>query len=386
MSGLTPQGFQPKPVEQARDEIADQLRAQIDGSLNLGPDSVFGHLIGIVAEQLGLTWDAGLGIYRAAYPDSASGEALDQVASITGVVRLAATRSRADAIATGTPGTVLPAGRVVSVDGTGARFRSLGEVTIGAGGTAPLVLEAEETGPIFAASGSLTKIETPVSGWDSVTNPLDAVVGRRMETDPELRLRREQLLRATGTGTIEALRAGLLEPRIPGALQCRVFENVTLVADSDGLPGKAFEAVVEGGDDQAIRDAIWQLKPAGILSHGEVSGTVNDSLGFPHTIKFSRPDYQEVYIDIEIETGEGYPIDGVDQIRQRLIERGQRLRIGEDVIHSQLYGSIFSVPGVVDVPSLKIGLAPSPAGTTNIAIDDRELARFDSSRITITEV
>lgn len=385
MSGLTPQGFEALTTEEVFEQIADQLRAQVDASVNVGPDSILGHLVGILAERLGVSWDLALSVYRSAYPDSASGEALDQVCAITGVVRLAATRSRADVIVTGTPGTILPAGRVVSVDGTGARFRSLGEVTIGEGGTAPMEMESEALGPIVAVAGSLTKIETPVSGWASVTNPLDATPGRRMETDTELRLRREQLLRATGTGTLDAIRAGLLEPAVPGVSQVRVFENTTLVTDVAGVPGKSFEAIVEGGDAQAIRERIWQLKPAGILAHGSETGDVVDSLGFAHPVAFSRPVYKDVWISVEVETGDGFPLDGVERIKAALAAKGRRLLIGEDVIYTALFPPVFSVPGIVDVTALTIGLAESPVGTSNIAVGDRELARFDTSRIVVVE-
>jgi len=383
MSGLTPTGFEALTVEQVHDEIADQLRAQVDASVNVGPDSWLGHLVGILAERLGVSWDLALSVYRSAYPDSASGEALDQVCAITGVVRLAATRSKAEVIATGTPGTVLAAGRVVSVDGTGARFRSIGEVAIGEGGTAPMEMESEALGPIVAVAGSLTKIETPVSGWASVTNPLDATPGRRMETDPELRLRREQLLRATGTGTLDAIRAGLLEPAVAGVSQVRVFENTTLVTDAAGVPGKSFEAIVEGGDPQAIREAIWRLKPAGILAHGSSPGDVVDSLGFAHEVAFSRPGYKDVHVALTVTRGEGYPLDGAERIKAALVAKKRAL--GEDVIYPSLFAPVFSVPGVVDVPSLKIGLTSSPTGTANIAVGERELARFDTSRIVVVE-
>lgn len=384
MSGLTPQGFESKSVEEIRDEIAAQLRARIGGNLNLEPDSILGHLVGIVAEQLATVWDVGQGVYRSAYPDSASGNALDNVAAITGAVRLAASRSRVTVLVEGDENTVLPPGRVVSVADTGARFRSIDEVTIGAGPT-PMEMESEELGPIFAAAGSLTEIETPVSGWDSVSNPLDAIPGRRMETDPEFRLRRERLLRATGSGTVEALRAGLLEPGVAGVEQVRVFENTGIDTDEAGVPGKSFEAVVEGGDEQEIREAIWRLKPAGILAHGDISGTVNDSLGFPHTIKFSRPSYQDVHVAVTVEVGPGYPLDGATRIKQALFEYARGLRIGEDVVYSRLFGVIYSVGGIVDVPSLLIGVDDADADE-NITIGPRELARISTADVDVTEV
>lgn len=73
-------------------------------------------------------------------------------------------------------------------------------------------------------------------------NRLDAVPGTDEETDAAFRLRREELLRVAGAAAVEAIRADLLA--LDGVADAKVFENVTLVTDGDGVPGKAFESVV----------------------------------------------------------------------------------------------------------------------------------------------
>lgn len=383
--GLMPEGFVAKSLEEIRQELIEQLRAEISPSLSFEADSILGHIVGIVSEHVSRAWEQMQAVYRSMYPDSAVGDALDGIAAITGVTRLPATPSRVIATVSGVPGTVLPAGRVASVEGTGARFRTVEEVTIPAGGSIEVEMVAEETGPIPAPAGSLTQIETPVVGWESVINFEDAILGRNRETDEELRARREATLRAVGSGTFESLRASLL--LLPGVQQVRLFENTSMETDATGLPAKSFEAVIQGGDDETIFREIWRRKPAGILAHGSVVGQVEDSQGFQHVVRFSRPLEVPIYISIKIRKGSAYPADGSDRIKAALVAYGQSLEIGQHVIAARLYPVIFSAaPGILDVPVLALGTAPNPTDPDNITIAARELALFASDRIEIMEV
>lgn len=383
--GLTPQGFVSKSVDEVRQELIDQLRGDISPSLDFGEDTLFGHIVGIVAEYIARGWDQAQGVYRAMYPDSATEDALDGIAALTGVTRLAAQPSRVVATVRGQAGTVLPPGRVASVAGTGARFYSLDQVTIGPSGEAELPMVSEQAGPISAPAGTLTEIETPVVGWEEVTNLFDAELGRNREKDEELRLRREQTLRAVGSGTFESLRAALL--LLPDVQQVRLFENTGMSVDAAGLPPKSFEAVIEGGEGTTLHAEIWRRKPAGIESAGSEAGEVIDSQGFAHVVRFSRPTPVPVYLAIKIKKGVAYPSDGADRIRAALVAYGQGLLIGEDVIAARLYPIIFgAASGVADVPELYLGTAPDPTTGANVAVGARGLAQFDSDRIEIVEV
>nr|PZN76337.1 MAG: hypothetical protein DIU57_17435 [Pseudomonadota bacterium] len=383
--GLMPEGFVAKTLEEIRQELIDQLRARISPSLSFEADSILGHIVGIVSEYVARAWEQMQAVYRSMYPDSAVGDALDGIAAITGVTRLPATPSRVIATISGVPGTVLPAGRVASVEGTGARFRTVEEVTIPEVGSIRVEMVAEDTGPIPAPAGTLTQIDTPVVGWESVINLEDAILGRNRETDEELRARREATLRAVGSGTFESLRAALL--LLPGVRQVSLFENTSMETDAAGLPPKSFEAVIQGGDDETIFREIWRRKPAGILAHGTEVGQVEDSHGFLHEVRFSRPVEVPIYISIKIRKGSAYPADGSDRIKAALVTYGQSLEIGQHVIAARLYPVIFSAaPGILDVPLLAIGTAPNPTDPDNITIAARELAIFASNRIEIVEV
>lgn len=241
--------------------------------------------------------------------------------------------------------------------------------------------QAVNTGPIQALSGTLNQIVTPVSGWTTVENAVDATKGADAETDAAFRARRLLALLGSGSATLNAIRGSLLT--VTGVTAVSVFENVSNVIDGDGRPPHSFEALVSGGVDQDILDDIFDTKSAGIESHGSVSGTAVDSQGNSHTVKFSRPAGVNIWLELDLTVDANYPADGDNQVETSVLAFGDALDIGEDVIvFPSLIASFADVPGITDVV-VRIGTAVSPTLDDNIIIAETELAVFDSSRITI---
>lgn len=452
--GLTPQGFIVKPLTVIKAELEDKFKAAYGASIgsepdgSIPPETVIGQLIGIMAEREALLWEQDQAIHAAGDPDRASGTSLDAIAAITGTVRNPQRFSQAILTATGDPGTVLTIGRVVSVQGANTRFDTQAMVTLLAhptwltatmyalgdrvvsdtpervylcviagtsGATAPVgtgsaisdggatwrylgdgsasadvLAIAEVAGPFAAVSGTLTEIETPVSGWKSAINILDAVVGDYAEGDPEFRIRRENELEASANATINAIRANILQVGRNTAnpvTACTVFQNTTLITNVDGVPGKAVEVLVRGGDDTAIRQAVFDTVAGGIQAYGNNSGTVIDSAGNPHTVAFSRATSKNIYIEIDLQKIDGqYPINGDDAVKLAIVNalKFPNHSFGTDVTGFQISAPLDGVPGVFDVTAVRLGLAPLPVGTARIPIGPREIAEFDTSRIVVS--
>lgn len=478
--GVTESGFVKKTLTDILSEIKEAELDQISSTLNLLDTSVLGQLNGIFGDKIRELWDLAEAVYRAAYPDSASDEALDNVSSITGAIRLKATKGKVtlDQLFTDN-GTTIPAGSIVSVGSDGARFVTTESVTNSTGAEATLSAEAEAQafGEIPGYAGSIDTIQTPISGWNakaaitcanaesynldgkSLTlkvnrgseqtvnfsagdpwtagdvafqieqqttdvdaydakqkvrvaslidgtgsaiqitggtanailgfdtsevkgfNSADADEGRELETDPEFRLRRIELLEIAGSGTFEAIRARVRE--ISGVIQAYVFENVDIDTVGGMLP-KSFEVVVLGGDDQEIAETIWQHKPAGIQAMGTTTKYVDDSQGFSHVIEFSRPTAVPIYIEVSILVdAELFPDDGDDQVKAALKAKGDLLDIGEDVISLRFKCVPLDVAGVIDVTAWLIDDVDPPLGSGNITIDYRDLATFDTANIDV---
>ena len=296
--GLSTDGLNIKRLSDIKSELEASFKAALGAALNVSPDSIMGQGIGIASERFSTQWELMQAVYDAFYPDSAEGVSLDNVSALVGVQRLPATFSTIEATLTGTPGTVVPAGSVASVEGTGKRFEALANITL-VGGTGTGTFQAEDIGVVQAPAGTLTVIETPVSGWDTITNALDADVGLEIETDTELRFRRLQSLQIAGAATVEAIRARILQD-VDQVSDVFVFENTSDIVDVNGLPPHSFESVVGGGDEQEIADKIWLVKAAGIATFGDITKIVADSQGFNHSIKFSRATEIKVWMLVQI--------------------------------------------------------------------------------------
>lgn len=438
MAGVTETGFEPKTLQEVKTELEAEWRSRFGASVNLSPNTRNAALIGIIADRMAELWEVAEEVYSSFDPDSASGQTLTNLAALTGTIRKQASKSSVVLTATGTAGTALSAGRVASVTGTGVRFATVAPATIaaasawagstaysvgqrvkngssiyqattagtsagsggpsgtgssiadnsvvwmylGAGvGVIDVEAEAEETGPKTAYSGTVTTIETPVSGWSSVINVLDADVGADIETDAALRARREAELRSAGLGSVDSIRAHVL--KVAGVTAVSVFENVNDTIDGDGVPAHGIEVLVEGGDEDDIRTAIFEAKPAGIQTSGLESGVVTDAQGFTHTVKFSRPEELEVWVIVNVTVDQNlFPADGEAQIEQLILDWGDAQLAGKDIVSSALVGQAFKVPGVLDAEAL-IGLSDPPTSGVTIAAALRQRAVYDSSRTVV---
>jgi uncharacterized phage protein gp47/JayE len=442
--GVLLAGFLRKPLDVCVSELAAAIHATFGATQDTDdPSGPWAQLIGVLADRESELWDMGEGLYASRDPDQATGDALRGICAITGTVPKDPIYSTVGLTITGTPGTVIGAGFVASVTGSGIRFQTTADVTIasatawapsttyavgdrrtnggniydvtgetgpsagsgGPSGTGTSIVDggvtwkfviagtayadapalAEETGPLLAPAGTLTTIETPVGGVAAVTNPLDAEPGRNIETDAELRLRRVAELAVAGSATPPSVRAEI--QGIEGVTSCTVFENTGDVVDADGVPPHAIEAVVSGGADQDIFEALWRSRSAGIYPHGGVSGTVTDDQGVPHTMRFTRPTSVPVYIvaNIRIDSSK-YPADGDVQVKAALGAWGVANLAGDvDVVSFQLKRAL-TVSGIIDCPSLYIGTAPAPTTEATIPVGSRAVGEIDTSRITVNHV
>lgn len=273
--GLTPQGWVGKPASQVQSEIDTAMQGILGASAATEPDgtiplrSLAGQEIVMWTDFLSAQWDLLQAIVSSFNPDQATGNLQDSLCALTGTVREPAINSSAVVTCCGTPTTVLSAGRVVTVTGTGTRFDSASQATItaltawaqstsySAGqrvtangkcfqcitsgtssgvGTGPnststnitdgtvhweyigtgtgavdVAFQAEQPGALGADPLTLVNIATPVGGWTTATNLAAAAIGAVQETDAALRVRREAELAGEGRSPADAIRAAILK-------------------------------------------------------------------------------------------------------------------------------------------------------------------------------
>lgn len=244
------------------------------------------------------------------------------------------------------------------------------------------MLQSVEAGAITGEPDTITAIQTPVLGWDRVTNPIAASVGRLRETDEELRVRFRDSKFRRAANISEALYANLIS--LAGVDEVRVYENDSEEVDQIGLPPHSFMPIVLGGVDAEIARSVWNNKPLGISSEGNTTVTILDSQGFPQDISFERPTPLPVYITIDITVVQEFPDDGEEQIKDALIAYINTLNIGEDVVYSRLYTPINSVRGH-QVDSLLIGTASPPNMASNIIVPFNRITSLSRDSIVINK-
>jgi len=228
-----------------------------------------------------------------------------------------------------------------------------------------------------AANAVLGFVTDVIQGFNSE----DAELGREIETDPDFRVRRTQTVRLEGSGSIEAIRADLLN--VTDVIQAIVFENVEDGPDSEGLPAKSIEAVVLDGDDADIADALWSHR-AGIKMYGTTIVAKIDSMGFSHDIGFSRPTPVRIYQEMTVLTDPNtFPVDGSDQIKTACVLEGETLAIGEDVIALKHKAVPLTIAGVIDVTIFTIDTVAPAVASVNIDIGSRSLSTWDTGDIVV---
>lgn len=278
---------------------------------------------------------------------------------------------------------------LVAVDNTldsGAVTITITETARGWLPYADINFEAETAGEVQAPAGSLTVIETPTTGIDAAENLLDAEVGQDIETDAELRDRRTEQLQRAGTATIEGIRNNIMG--VDNVVQAAVFENDMDVPDGYGRPPHSFESIVNGGDDTEIAQAIFDAKGAAIKAYGSTVEAILDSQGVSHNIGFSRPSEIDIWMIVNItpniDTAEGdiYPTDGDDQVEAAILAYAAGFLMGQDVVVNRFYTPINKVAGIIGIEVL-VGLSNPPTLGNNLYIASDEIAKFDSTRITV---
>lgn len=445
---LTSSGLQIATLADNRDQINSDWLAAFGASMDVSDASPDGQQIGIDAEIFALLNELLEAIVSSQDPNKATGAALAAICALSGTKNPGATFSRVTLTLTGTPTTPVPDGSLASTLSTGQQFTTAGSGTVtiaaatawagstayvagdrrtnasgiylctvpgtsaGSGGPTgttrgvniidggvtwrflgpgtgyvDVAARATATGPIIAVAGDIVNIDTPVGGWapgsGGVVNLLDATVGANALTDAQLRVLREQELARPGTSPKNAIRVALLD--VPGVTSCTVFSNVTDVTDINGIPPHSVMAMVKGGADQDIWDALLENVADGIRTSGTVIGTSVDSEGTPQTMAFSRVTEINVYVSVTLVVNANkFPADGAAQIALAIATNGNAQDDGTDVRASWVSAQVFTVTGVLDVSLPLIGTAPSPGTSTTIAISLFQRAVFDTGRVNVS--
>lgn len=367
-------------------QLIDDMQTIYGSGIYLGVDSQDYEMLSKIAEKIYDTYQTIEMAYNAHSPVTSIGVGLDYVVAINGIARKQATKSIATLTLTGTPGTIIENGVVADINGI---MWDLPEsVQLDQNGTADAQATCRDYGVVTAAQNTITRIMTPVYGWQSVTNVLNATVGTVTETDSELRARQAESVSLPAKSVIESLNAALKTLTDIGRVA--IYENDTDDTDSNGIPGHSICAVVEGSIDQLVAETIFRRKGLGCGTYGSTEISVIDDYGSSHAIKFQRLQYVDVDIKITITKRAGWVNTIEDEIKNAIVTYLDSFTIGTDLTTSIIWMVAQTVNTDIRVPQFSITLVQAAVhgeelGIADVEIDFDETARGRVDYITIVE-
>ena len=385
------------------EEIVESIIIDIGEAFNLNPDEVqalrdepksgFGLLARIFAEREASDQEVLLAVYET-LSWSAEGVPFERVTALLGVDRRGEAPSRVTGEAAGTPTTVIPDGTRIRYDGEFTVWEVVdGPYTIGGGGTVEIAVESVEDEPHevpldpTVGFDDWTIIDTVV-GFDTFESQAQPVVGTAIEVDAALRSRASIEAYRRGIGPLAAIEAAVIE--VDGVTFVRAWDNTTEETDADGIPSRAVNVVVEGGDDDEIVAAILAARGAGVYLHGTDVVEVVALGGAKYvTVRFDRVTDVPIHIraTLTTSTSEEPQTDNVTDVAAALLlaQAEAQFGIGDDVLTSRLTVPLVSLSGV-DAVLVETSLDGATGWTAaKRVITIRQRATFDAANIDVSE-
>lgn len=390
MAGYGPTGFDRKRLPDILADKNEAQRAALGQDLNLDPETPDGQISGLMALSDDQLWQIAEFAVNATNPDNATESTLSNLVKLNFIQRLDASATLLVFTMTGTPGLTIPTAQRIGEENGSLIAITTAPFTFGVDGTAQAPARLSETGPIEVETDSLIDIKTPQAGWFTATNASASVRGRDRERDSELRLRRARSVGTNSQNMIDSLRGKLAN--LNGVTHTNVIQNQGDNVDANGLPGHSFEAIVAGGETNAIAQTIWDTFPLGIGIEGVTSGSAIDAQLRIQTVPFTRPLQVPVYVKVTLRKRTGYPANGSTTIKQSIKDYAEGNLVpdrgffaGDPVIYTELYTPVNTVPNQ-ELVSVEIGRAPDALSEANLAITIREYSYFDVDNIIVVEL
>lgn len=387
MAGYTTEGFVAKTQEEIISDLQTKQRADVDPDITFGSEEPATQLNGVFSEQLAQVWELA-SLLSSIDPNASFGVRLDQVGALVGSYREPATESTVVISCTfSASGTITEgAQRVRHSSIEGVEFVAAETVSIPSAGSYDVSFRATVTGPVQAASGSLTVISVPTANWTAATNAEDATPGTDIQSDASFQQSIREEIASGGGSSVPGLVSAL--SRTSGVTSVKLLNNRSTSTDSNGVLPKTLEAIVRGGTDQDVGQTIFDNASGGAGLQGNTTVQVVDSLGDTHNINFTRATDVDLYVEVNlIITSTGYA--GDEEVKAAIIAYGESLASGDPVAIFKVGCAAVTVSGVKNIDSaapggpIKVDTLASPVNVLDWPVSIRERADFDTSRIVV---
>ena len=319
MAELTPAGIQATDLTVYVTRIERALQEALGNDLNLAPETPQGQIAGCLGivltelDELATYIAAGLNL------NQASGLQLSDYGALVGLPIIRGEKSSVLVTLSGVPNTSIPSGSRVRTT-TGAVFASEAAALIPSSGAVEAKFLASAIGPVLATAGELKMIVDVITGWTGATNKAAAALGRDRESDAEYRRRYRGEVASHGRDGLEMIRARVLQQTgVTGAL---VRDNSTaadVTTQAITIAAGSILVIAEGGANADIAAGIAATRPVGVPTAGNISVNVPHAQGHTVEISFRRVALIPIKITVTTVSGEGFPADGLAQMRANLL-------------------------------------------------------------------
>lgn len=323
-NSLTSLGLTTSTYNELLTYLTTQYQDIYGADINLASDTPDGQLMNIQIQAILDLEDLLTTINNQFDPDFAVGVVLDQRCAINGIQRQAGTF-------TVTPVTIVnsqsinlygldqPTQPTYTVSDNAGTLWELQTTVLGVtAGTHVYNFQAAIPGAQLTTPNTITVPVTIVLGVTSINNPTTyTTLGVNEESDTALRIRRQQSVSLPSQGYYQGLLAAL--ENINGVTAAFVYENLTNVTNSDGVPGHTIWVVVAGSGAAAdIANAIYVKRNAGAGMFGSINYTITQIDGSPFIVSWDDVVVQNLFIAFTVTSINGTTAPDIAAIRAAL--------------------------------------------------------------------
>ncbi|TPR12798.1 baseplate J/gp47 family protein [Apilactobacillus timberlakei] len=315
--------------------------------------------------------------YDNSFWNSATGVALDRLATQIGIQRHQAQYAQADLQITGKPGYLIPANTEFMTD-NGDSFLSDLDTQIDNNGNAVVSVHSTEmAGYTNVDANTIINQANPVDEIETVTNPSAATGGADEESDYDFRNRGAINQNSPEGPTTGGIRTALIN--VDGVSGVTVQNNQSKETDSHGNPPNTIHIYVVGGNDIAIANKLADVLAGGATTVGKQSYDVNIFNNIV-TVNFDRAVQKTISFKLDIDVTSGFDVDAVKQSVQDYLAT---FEMGDEIILNKLNVNLYQLIGVKKVNSIQIKYDDKDWSDSDLQLDNVSFAVTHNENIEV---
>lgn len=299
------------------ENLKNEFKNIYGSDINLESNSADAQLINIFALSIQDLKDKIMNVYNSFDPDSAEGINLDARVSINNIQRKGASYTIVpiDIIFNKTTSLAGLDSNAENIDGTGFTIKDninnkyiLLVSNAFNEGAYTVNFRSQTIGFIQPALNTINSFVDVIDGVVSVNNSQNInSIGQDDETDAQLRYRRQISTSKNSFGSGDSLIPKLLN--IDNVIDCMVQDNKEDITDIYGIPAHSIWIIVYGGDEDEIANLIYENRLPGTGMKGNITKYIIQKNGLYYNIKFDRPEFETIYLKLNIQLLNGNLID-----------------------------------------------------------------------------